>query len=159
MFIRANHPFVRHFNLVSPGGNVDEALKIGRLFRKYLIATVAPSNERVEAGNVVQDDVPSLSVGSRDLCRGQECTCASACALIWMGGVSRSGAVGLHRPRIDDPMFSGLPPADASTAYRQVLARIAAYLDDMEVPKSIIESMVATSSSDIRWVNGVAEGL
>src|SRR5260370_38307902 len=47
MFIRANHPFVRHFNLVSPGGNVDEALKIGRLFRKYLIATVAPSNERV----------------------------------------------------------------------------------------------------------------
>jgi hypothetical protein len=67
--------------------------------------------------------------------------------------------VGLHRPKIDDPIFRGLPPAEASTAYRQVLGRIAGYLDEMEVPKSIVASMVATSSGDILWVNDFADGL
>jgi hypothetical protein len=56
-------------------------------------------------------------------------------------------------------MFKGLSPADASTAYRRALASIAAYLDEMEVPKSIIESMVTTSSSDIRWVDAGNDGL
>src|SRR5262245_8350862 len=31
------YPWTYMFKLVSPGGDVDEALKIGRLFRKYLI--------------------------------------------------------------------------------------------------------------------------
>lgn len=144
-FIRAHYPFMGAFSLASPGGDVDEALKIGRLFRKYLIITMAPYS-------LPNDGVPHLDGGSRDLCRGSDCTCASACALIWMGGVQRSGTVGLHRPRTTDPMFRGLPPADASTAYRRVLETIAAYLNEMEVPKSIAETMVATSSSDIRWV-------
>ena len=56
-------------------------------------------------------------------------------------------------------MFKGLAPADASTAYRRVLQSIAAYLDEMEVPKSIIESMIATGSSEIRWVNSRDDGL
>jgi hypothetical protein len=154
-FIRAHHPFVGAFSLASPGGDVDEALKIGRLFRKYLIITAAPDSLRIADGNVTNDDVPHLSEGLRDLCRGSDCTCASACALIWMGGVVRSGMVGLHRPRTTDPMFRGLPPADASTAYRRVLEKIAAYLNEMEVPKSIVETMVATSSGDIRWVTAI----
>jgi hypothetical protein len=152
-FLKAHHPFVANFNLASPGGDVDEALKIGRLFRKYLIATLAPANEHIGATGLVHDDLPFLSAGSRDLCRGQDCICASACALIWMGGVMRSGTVGLHRPRIDDPLYRGLPPANASIAYRRLLGDVAAYLDEMEVPKPIIESMVATSSGDILWVN------
>jgi hypothetical protein len=40
-----------------------------------------------------------------------------------------------------------------------VLERIAAYLDEMEVPKPIIESMVATSSGDIRWVDSTVDEL
>jgi hypothetical protein len=149
-FIRAHFPFLRAFSLASPGGDVDEAIKIGRLFRKYLMVTLAPI--------VWSDgDFPSLSANdgsSRDLCRGADCACASACALVWMGGVNRGGTVGLHRPRIVDPMFRGLPPADASTAYRRVMESIAAYLNEVEVPKSVIESMVATGSSDIIWVGG-----
>src|SRR5262249_47078306 len=87
------------------------------------------------------------------------CICASACALIWFGAVTRQGTVGLHRPRIDDPMFRGLSPPDASTAYRRLLERIDAYLNEMEVPKSIIESMIATGSGDIRWVEDIDDGL
>ena len=124
-FLRAHHPFLVSFTLNSPGGDADEAMRIGRLFRKYLITTFNGD------------------------------TCASACALIWFGGVERLGTVGVHRPQINDPMFRGLSPAEASTAYRRALAMIAAYLDEMEVPKSIIELMVATSSNDIRWVDSL----
>jgi len=67
--------------------------------------------------------------------------------------------VGLHRPRINDPMFRGLSAADASTVYRQALGRIAAYLDEMEVPKPIIESMITTDSDDIRWVDSIDDKL
>jgi hypothetical protein len=158
-FLKAHHPFVSNFKLASPGGDVGEALKIGRLFRKYLIGTFAPNNEHIEGTGMVHDDVPFLSVGSTDLCRGQDCICASACALIWMGGVSRFGNVGLHRPRIVDPMYRGLMPAEASTAYNRLLGEVGAYLTEMEVPKPIIESMVATSSGDILWVNWLHDGL
>jgi hypothetical protein len=121
-FLRAHLPYLDDFFLNSPGGDVEEALKIGRLFRKQLIGTSSAED------------------------------CASSCALIWFGGIHRTGRAGLHRPYRTDPMFKALSPADASTAYRQVVERITTYLDEMEVPKSIIETMVATSSSDVHWV-------
>jgi hypothetical protein len=46
-FLRANHPFGETFHLISPGGDVHEALKIGRLFRRYLISTYAPTDRYV----------------------------------------------------------------------------------------------------------------
>ena len=67
--------------------------------------------------------------------------------------------VGLHRPRIDDPEFASLPPEKATRIYRRVLSDIENYLDEMEVPEPIIQSMVATSSSDIRWVDAIADQL
>jgi hypothetical protein len=87
-------------------------------------------------------------------CQGPECFCASACALIWFGAVDRGGQVGLHRPRIDDPEFKAMAPADATRVYRQALDEIAKYLDDMEVPRPLIDALVATNSSDIRWLDG-----
>jgi hypothetical protein len=142
------YPWTYMFNLVSPGGHVDEALKIGRLFRKYLIAVDAPYRRQSDG-----------SLQFREICRGQNCTCVSACALIWFGGVDRGGTVGLHRPYINDPRFSGLSPLDASREYRRMLKNVTVYLNEMEVPRSIIESIVSTSSGDIRWVDMFDEGL
>jgi hypothetical protein len=127
------------FALNSNGGDVDEALKIGRLFRKFLILTLVPTQPWY--------------------CSGEECVCASACALIWFGGIDRGGGVGLHRPRSRDPKFGKLSPVDATTEYRRELERINAYLDEMEVPKTIIDSMVTTDFSDIRWVYSFLDGL
>lgn len=112
--LRANHPNLVQFYLISPGGDVDEALKIGRLFRKYLISTMAP--QRLPNGG-------TLTVFG---CRGDCGSCASACALIWFGGVERNGSVGVHRPRTDDPTFASLSPANASIQYRKILASITA---------------------------------
>lgn len=146
LFFRSNHPDLNDFYLKSSGGDVIDALKIGRLFRKYFISTNAPFR--------LSDGDTYFIVPSRGECRGPNCGfCASACALIWFGGVERGGTVGLHRPRTDDRTFAGLSPGEASTFYRQVLREIETYLDEMEVPRAIIETMVATSSGEIHWVD------
>jgi hypothetical protein len=150
--LRTNYPDLGSFYLNSSGGNLTEALQIGRLFRKYLISTTAPTRQ--------QDGTALFILPGRNKCLGYNCgVCASACALIWFGGVDRNGTVGLHRPRTDDPSFSGLSPAEASIIYRRVLGEIDTYLAEMEVPKSIIETMISTGSSEIHWVDSIDDSL
>jgi hypothetical protein len=145
---RLNHPFLWGFELDSPGGNVAEAIKIGRFFRKYLISASAPIRIRFPEGGET-----FITLGDEKECDGlNDCICASACALIWFGAVERNGTVGLHRPRTTDPYFRALDPSDGATTYRKVLDSIQAYLDEMEVPKPMIELTVATGSANIRWV-------
>jgi hypothetical protein len=84
---RENHPYLANFDLVSPGGDVDEAMKIGRLFRKYLVHVRAPY--RLTSGEEAASFMPGEC---------KDCVCASACALIWFGAPERYGTVGLHRP-------------------------------------------------------------
>jgi hypothetical protein len=143
---RQNHPFLGSFTLASPGGNVMEALKIGQLFRKYLIIAFAPV--RITSA----DGHERFVVPGEPECESGRCICASACALIWFGAVDHWGTVGLHRPHTDDPSFKALDPPAAAEAYRRLLDSIRQYLDEMEVPKPMIEAMVATGSADIRWV-------
>jgi hypothetical protein len=97
--LRLNQQMLNVFYLASPGGDVNEAILIGRLFREYLITAWAPQDF---SGSFLLATSPTI------LCRGTECVCASACALIWFGAVDRSGVVGLHRPRIGDPTFKTL---------------------------------------------------
>jgi hypothetical protein len=150
-FYRANHPFLVKFYLISPGGNVNAAINIGRLFRKYLITVQSPSRDTGNVRVLLFEDTNKYLV---DLCKGYyQCTCASACALVWFGAVERWGEVGLHRPTTDDPAFKALSTADASTSYRRVLGSMTAYLSEMEVPRAMIDALVGTPSSEMRWVD------
>lgn len=144
---RQNHPFLAEFILASPGGDVAESIKIGRLFRRYLIMASAPLRITFPEGGGTFS-----SISDEPECESGKCTCASACALIWFGAVDRFGSVGLHRPRTDDPYFRALGPTEGAKAYHQVLDGIRQYLDQMEALEPMIEAMVATSSADIRWV-------
>ncbi len=141
-----SHPLLGWFYLKSPGGNVSEAIQIGALLRKYFIPVRAPSwnpgASRFE-----------LTLGSKNICNGPNCICASACALIWFGAPERDGAVGLHRPHFASPTFKGLSPALASETYRPMIESVVKYLTEMEAPKSAIEAMVATSSAQVTWYN------
>jgi hypothetical protein len=147
-FYTSNHPSLFGFFLFSSGGDVEDAIKIGRLLRKYLIIADAP--RRGPDGRFALN---ALDASGSTLCRGSKCICASACALIWFGAVNRIGTVGLHRPRINDPAFKALAPSEASAVYRRMLDSISRYLDEMEVPKPLIDSMVATGSAEIEWVD------
>jgi hypothetical protein len=147
-FLRAHHPNLDEFYLISPGGDVMEALRIAHLFRKYLITTFSPIH--------YADGRTSTVFG----CRGECGYCASACALIWFGGVERWGTVGLHRPSVVHPAFrSNAYRNMAATVYRETLAVIAGYLKDMEVPSSVIDTIFKTTPSDVRWVDAVGDPL
>lgn len=154
-FYANNHPFLDRFIITSPGGDVQEAISIGALFRKYLIEVQGPMGN-----SNIGFALPFISLKHR--CselfpRGAhafhlDCNCASACALIWFGAVRRSGVVGLHRPQIASPEFRTLPAGKAAEIYSQALRDIVRYLDEMETPKPMIDAMVATSSASIRWI-------
>jgi hypothetical protein len=150
-FLAANHPHLSVVNLNSAGGDVDEALRIGRLFRRYLISTSAPLR---------RSDGSFFFTDGKNQCRGYNCgICASACALIWFGGINRTGTVGLHRPTTDDPSFRQLSAADASALYRRWKRDISDYLVEMEVPQSVIELTDTIGSDELRWVDSIDDRL
>jgi hypothetical protein len=150
--VRRNLPFLEFVVLNSPGGDVGESLKIGRLIRKALVRTQAPSDQTdAQTG---QGDLPFPRVPGRWICKGTYCNCASACFLIWAAGIIREGNVlGLHRPTIQSTSFSSLPPDRASNLYLQLLADTAKYLNEMEIPHSLIEAMTNTSSGNMWWLS------
>lgn len=143
----ANHPYLWAFQLNSLGGDVEEAMTIGRLFRRYLIEAYAP--EKIfGVSTLFWADKASCVDNSES-----ECVCASACALIWFGAVRREGRVGLHRPRITSSAFSNAVPEEAENYYKHELKHVSKYLEEMEVPGTVIEKMLSTRSSDVQWVD------
>jgi hypothetical protein len=73
--------------------------------------------------------------------------------------IRRKRSPARHRPWTNDPAFTSLTAADASTEYRQILEPVIGYLHEMEVPQSIIDLIVTTSSGDMRWVDASDSGL
>jgi hypothetical protein len=149
--VKQSHPFLNRILLWSSGGSVEEAMKIGRLVRKGLIDTKAPYhlNEWPAGyGRLFPDTTrPDVCANNTD------CHCASACFLIWVGGVDREGdLLGLHRPSARSTTFASMPPDRAAVYYRELLAEVAKYLTDMEVAPRFTEIMTDTSSRDIRWL-------
>jgi len=133
-----DHPFLVQVQLDSPGGSIEEAMKIGRLIRKHLIATkqvVGYSEECVFYSRC-----------------GPPPHCSSACFFIWSAGFIRSGErIGLHRPTSKELL--GMDPDRASVWYRQILTELEAYLREMEVPPQFFQIMTSTTSSGIRWLS------
>jgi hypothetical protein len=165
-FLSQNHPFIDAVVLASPGGLGEEALKIGRIIRRYFLNTFAPARW-IPAGTGSYVDgygmlflpylsgatLPEMLAGA--ICQGPACHCASACFLVWAAGDVRYGsAVGIHRPTIQSTTFANLPPERASKLYRGLLSDIAAYLLAMEVPQRYADMMSDTASSDIKWLSG-----
>lgn len=107
------------FHITSMGGNLDEAMKIGRIIRK--------------------SQIPVWSFGE----------CYSACVFIYVAGVERDskGKIGLHRPYFDKKYFATLDSLEAKEKYEELKAVSIAYLREMEVSQAIIERIFATASS------------
>jgi hypothetical protein len=139
---RNSHPFLNQIRLESPGGDVVEAISIGRILRKYLISA--------HAGNYcLRFKAPN---GNLPCPAKEDQLCASACALIWIGAPQRSGRVGVHRPHITDSEFKDLPYSEAQKVYSEAITLVTKYLEEMEAPREFIELNTVTSSQDIRWI-------
>jgi len=144
-FYARHHPYLTTFFLVSSGGDLEEALKIGLLFRKYLIEARAPIK--------FHDGEFYLPHAEHVTCNDAKCMCVSACALVWFGAVTRAGVVGLHRPRNENASFKALPPDKAFVIYKQMFDTIAHYLHEVEAPQAIVDAVAVTGSADIHWAD------
>lgn len=114
------------FTLDSPGGDLDAAIKTGRILRSW------------QATVLVQDGAQ----------------CASACVLVLLGGVQRivvSGNIGLHRPYSRDSSSS---PDDAAKKYRIIRAKLQSYFQEMNIPDRLLDAMNAVSPHQTRWLSG-----
>jgi len=119
--------------LASDGGDVAEAMKIGRLLKSlYSEIIVGPQTGR----------------------------CVSACFLIYAAaqqrGTEGERLIGINRPYIVDtsaPTAGSPAAADAAIAETSALAKVRAFLQENDVPGYLIEEMFRHASDDAYWLS------
>ena len=134
--------FGRDIYLRSKGGDVDEAIKMGELIRRLRLATYAP---------LVKDDGTHydwIKIASED-----NNICASACFLVYAGGVNRMGNyIGLHRPFLPKNIGSSIPDDQYERGETEYIDKITAYLKKMEIDQFFIDNLISNSSVDMHVV-------
>jgi len=115
--------YIAWVHIDSPGGDVLEAMRIGRLLRTLSL--------RTQAGR---------------------CNSACVLAWIGGAERTANGDIGLHRPYFDRSYFADLTQAQAESKYAELSTRVEQYLKEMNVPQEAIELIFRTSSSDISYV-------
>ncbi len=128
-FIRSDpDEFVEHgatVVFVVDGGDVEEAMRIGELLRDALLHAWLPD------------------VGST--------RCLSACFFMFAIAVSRdaiAGSVGIHRPYIDAQRLADADPEAVRSRYRTLTREVNDYLDELSVPRDLVEIMLRTPWND-----------
>ena len=125
--------------LASPGGNLSEALRMGRFIRSLGFAVSVPFSK----------DEPLVALKNR-----ANNTCSSSCFLLYAAGVSRQGTVlGLHRPALPADEYFSLGLDGAVEAYRVICDAVTAYLEEMSVPSKYTSLMLSTANSDMVWLS------
>jgi hypothetical protein len=120
--------------LNSRGGDVIEAIKIGRAIKKFRLTTSLTStgdpNEK----------------------------CMSACFFIYVSGVVRSTIIsnnklGIHRPYFDPDYFAGLSSTDAEKTHKSMTENTKQYLRDMNISEELIELTYRISPEDLYFIH------
>lgn len=118
-----------YLSLDSGGGDLEAAIAVGDFVRKTHFTTIVRVGEQ----------------------------CASACVLIYLAGVQRSGflgRIGLHRPF--STKFSDTEP-QAQAEYDRANRMIREYLTRMNIPVALLDAMNAVPPGEIRWLDDDSE--
>ena len=87
-----NHPVLTELRLNSTGGSAAEAVRIGRLARRALLTTAAPTAHPTERGKgLLTRSSEGPTAEGQHLCLWTSCVCGSACFYAWTGGAQREG--------------------------------------------------------------------
>jgi hypothetical protein len=125
--------------LASPGGNLAEALRMGRLIRSLGFVVRVPFSK---AEPLVTLKNPANN------------TCSSSCFLLYVAGVSRRGLVlGLHRPSLPADEYFSLGLDGAVDAHRVIREAVTGYLEEMGIPSKYTSLMLSTNASDMVWLS------
>lgn len=110
----------------SPGGNINTAIRLGRLIRASKLNTV----------------------------QIRKMECASACSLAFVGGVLRSadpGSIGVHRSSFTPD--ATMSRDDAVAGIQAITAEIISYLSEMGVDPKLLAFSLKYDQSDIRYLS------
>jgi hypothetical protein len=115
--------------LSSPGGNVEQALIMGEIIRSHGLSTAVGTIDA--SGRITRS------------------SCASACVLIYAGGMVRYGIegsrLGVHR------FVASLPARDPIAEAQRTTGTILSYVTKMGISSSVVEAMSQTW--EIRWLD------
>lgn len=143
--IKNTHGGRERIYLGSQGGDLLEALKIGRLIRKLNITTIAPL--MLKSSKL---SMPFLLVKAKK----ENLVCASSCFFILASGIMRSGGIiGIHRPYLSKDEYLSIGEKDAIKASVKLRKILEDYLIEMNMPSSFIERMYKISGSDMEWLD------
>jgi hypothetical protein len=142
-------------SLASPGGDLAEAMKIGRLVRALKLITDVPSRNRPH----IIGQGPQ--VGEHKLTNPQaNYACASACFFIFVAGVKRiqdswsddDPILGIHRPFLSDSDLRMLSGDQAIASSDRLRTAVENYLKEMGVPAKYADMMFTVPKDEVRWI-------
>jgi hypothetical protein len=144
--------------LASPGGDVAEAIKIGRLVRTLgWAATVPTRTDNSPAGSSLhEDEVKRYDLGDPKA----NFMCASACFFVFVGGIYKDTAMsglplilGIHRPYLSSERLKELSGGQAIAKASLTKAAIETYLRGMDVPTKYSDQMFTVPKDQILWIS------
>ncbi len=131
-------------SIFSNGGSVFEAMKIGALIRGLRLRTIAPNRFGL-GGNACSG-----------IANQKNCTCLSACVLVFAGGIHHYGNVlGVHRSYVGNDFHKYMRGSHGINANEQLSYTVSDYLKKMGFPQQFVDTMNATRSQDIRYLKEV----
>lgn len=144
--VKENQGEISGVYIFSPGGNFDESMKIGRAVRALELSSMVPMRDASDNASCEKDGL-SISPIPNSV---KNCTCASACFFIHIGGVHRGGTfLAVHRPYFEKGDFGKLSEQDAKREFDALQDRAHKYMSEMGVPAHIQEDVLGTSSDNI----------
>lgn len=135
--------------LSSPGGSLVDGMEIGRISRELRVHSVSI---RIGKECLPSGMLPNEMLSVRPTVNVNDCSCASACALAWLGGVTRGGIAEVHRAYLDGG--TNLSYSELDSALASAYADVEEYLREMRVPPQVYDSFLKTSSVALTEVDG-----
>jgi hypothetical protein len=157
-FLFPNHSFPNsspQIYLASPGGDLTEAMKIGRLVRSLKLETRIP-------GKYEPDFMASPGFPRRYNLSDVKTNymCVSACFFVFVAGVKRfvdspsgDAILGVHRPYLSESDLQALSSDQAITSANRTRAVVEIYLRDMGVPLKYLDEMFSVSKDSVYWIS------
>jgi hypothetical protein len=139
--------------IASQGGNVVEAMKMGRLIRTLRLSTDAPSGPATGIPRFGESLIqPYNLVNPR-----ANYVCVSACFFVYVAGIYRHlswvGRLGVHRPTISEGIARPTLGDDKmKSATWFVHETIKNYLRDMDVPDKYLDLIYSVPPTTLRWI-------
>jgi hypothetical protein len=135
-------PKVSKVSLMSPGGDAEEAMKIGRLIRALRLETDVPVIPLPEGLKCIPEPADP-----------KNCICASSCFLIFVGGTHRyASSLGVHRIFFKHEVLAEVSATEALAGARALRQQVADYMSEMGVPRMMTDRIFSIPSNEIQFL-------